>query len=116
MKRVEIENDFLRNGIKLHFFERDGHGSTLVGWPTGFAVATRIDPGTESDYPEGYGPLRIDESYTRALFEALGQHLGLHPETASLRADYEHERKRVDKFIEHLTEQQFQLEMRRSAR
>jgi hypothetical protein len=45
---------------------------------------------------------RIEARHVRPLFDALGQALGVAgaPERANLRADFEHERDRVDKMLD----------------
>lgn len=50
-------------------------------------------------------PLRLTHDAARALYEALAKHYGgLHDEAGvrALRADYDHERGRVDRLIGHL--------------
>lgn len=47
--------------------------------------------------------LRLPDDLARALLDALVQHYGGHQNLRSLRADYDAERKRVDRFIDHLT-------------
>lgn len=51
---------------------------------------------------EGPPPLRIPTDAARALYDALAQHFGGTSNSKQLRADYDAERARVDKFINHL--------------
>jgi hypothetical protein len=46
--------------------------------------------------------LRIPTDAARALYDALAQHFGGTSNSKQLRADYDAERARVDKFINHL--------------
>ena len=48
--------------------------------------------------------LRLDESEARALYDALAEFFGhAGASTQALRRDYDAERRRVDRFIDHLT-------------
>ena len=101
--RVRVEEDLLGRHLKIAMFESYADGSgVLHGYPAFGEVRTRVQGGEAVEYPEGYGPLRVSQEFARALFEELGRFFGLQPETASLRQDYDHERKRVDKLIDHL--------------
>lgn len=59
-------------------------------------VLTRVDEATETP------KLRLPADVARALYDALAQHFGGTSNSKQLRADYDAERARVDKFINHL--------------
>jgi hypothetical protein len=67
---------------------------TQIG--TGSVELTRVD---EAAQPP---PLRIPTDAARALYDALAQHFGGTSNSKQLRVDYDAERARVDKFINHL--------------
>lgn len=50
-------------------------------------------------HPHGVPSLRLDDDLGRALLDALAEHYGNTSGGRQQRADYEHERKRVDRLI-----------------
>lgn len=67
------------------------------GGNSSFATIEPRDPGDSTPPPE----LHVEESIAKALLEALAAHFGGTEDTRTLRRDYDAERARVDKFINH---------------
>ena len=67
----------------------------------GGVVLIPLDNSRLSDEDTERATLRIEEDEARALYEALGEYFGhAGASTVALRADYNAERKRVDRLIE----------------
>ncbi len=98
--RARADFDFLSHGVRLAVQIGDGdHFTHGLRWD-GTVVARAID----DDAAAGDPFLVIEEDVARAIYEALADHFGHSGhDTRSLRQDYDAERKRVDKFIAHLT-------------
>jgi hypothetical protein len=93
---------FARMTLDVHLLDKWQGGYAILG-PGGESrtVVTEPDASPLTTAPA----LRIPTDAAPALLAALSRHLGAveHPE--QLRRDYEAERARVDRFIQHLTRQ-----------
>lgn len=98
--RVYIEPDFPNDGLRIHLSRKHGPEQISIARFGNVSFELITDARVVDNDAQ---PLRLRENDARALYEALAHHFGGHPETASLRKDYEAERARVDKFITHLT-------------
>lgn len=99
--RAYVQDDWVRDGIKLGLVLRSREDSAdVMQW--GFVTVTSVeDNGAE---PGEDFWLHLPQDAGRALYEALARHYGgISVDAASLRKDYDAERKRVDTFIAHLT-------------
>lgn len=98
--RGRAEYDPARHGVRIALGETiDETRSRILRW-TGHAENIERDPGTT--LPDD-AFLALDDEVARALHEALADYYGgTGHDTRALRADYDAERKRVDKLIEHL--------------
>ena len=67
--------------------------------------AVFVPSGHAAETPQGHVPyLRLTDEEARAVYQALGEYFGTQvSDNRLLRADYEAERARVDKFIDTLT-------------
>jgi hypothetical protein len=87
------KENWMRQGVDIGL--REGN---LV-WDFGEPVLTRVTEASGVVSP----PLTIPLDAARALYEALGEMFGYATHNAqSIRQDFLHERKRVDKMIDHL--------------
>jgi hypothetical protein len=94
--RAHVEYDLSLRGVRIHLAETQHDGT---GYAARFAdiEMERYDaPGAVVDDP---APLRLPEDHARALYEALARFFGGAPDMAVLRADFQHERTRVDRLI-----------------
>lgn len=92
--RAKVEHDFEHDGVAIWLGRKgDGELSTVLPLPN--PVFEHHEAG--EILPSAGPSLRLPEDIARALFEALARHFGGHPETVSLRKDYESERARVDR-------------------
>lgn len=98
--RARADFDHLHFGVRLAVQIGDGdHFTHFVRWD-GNMVAERI---ADASAPDG-AFLALDEDMARAIYDALGDYFGHSGhDTRALRKDYDAERKRVDRFIAHLT-------------
>lgn len=86
------EQNWVRNGVDIGLREGD------VVYNFSQLTLERVEPGEV-----GPQPLTIPLDAARALYEALAEMLGYSTVNAStLRQDLIHERRRVDKMIDHL--------------
>lgn len=92
--RAHVEHDLIR-GVRIHLGETHNDGT---GAMARFAevVMEQSEQGAVMDDPQ---PLRLPEEHARALYEALARYFGGAPDMTVLRADYDAERKRVDRLI-----------------
>jgi hypothetical protein len=95
---ARVEDDWMRDKVAITLANADGMRIEVFD----FAPVTVTTSDRDGVLPD-VTPLRLTHDMARALYEALAQHFGGHPETATLRKDYEAERARVDVFIRHLT-------------
>ena len=93
--RVVVENDFALDGLAVKM--ADSHSTGLLVVEPMELVLTRHEPAT---YVDPKPALRLPSELARTLLDGLVHHFGGTNEVLSLRADYLHERQRVDKFIE----------------
>ena len=93
--RAEYDPQFL--GVRIHVSPRRGQILSFTERPV-----THAAPDGEM-LPDAE-PLRLEEDAARAVYEALAEYFGgSGHDTVALRRDYDAERKRVDRFIDHLT-------------
>lgn len=86
------EQNWMRNGVDIGLRE----GNIVYNF-SGITLE-RVEDGEVSP-----GPLTIPLDAARALYESLAEMLGYSTvNAATIRQDLIHERKRVDKFIDHL--------------
>lgn len=95
-----VEPSWAMNGVRIHLGNDTPAGRVLRNRNGGSLIAIEF---TE---PEGYEPiLSMSNEEARELLRALAAHFGGAVEdTRSLRRDYDAERGRVDKLIDHLIE------------
>jgi hypothetical protein len=98
--RVGIQHNWYVNGAAIFIGRRisDDRYERLVLGGHGRHTWEVADPAASPDGPT----LSIDEDLARALMQKLVEHFGGLPSDAQTRADYNHERARVDKFIAYL--------------
>lgn len=96
--RAYVENDWSAMQYRIYILDRSGDSEYLID---GKGVMHPHSPATIVDPEHALAVVPHDAAH--ALLGALARTLGAveHPE--QLRADYMAERKRVDRFIEHLT-------------
>ena len=93
--RAHIQWDRALRGVNLAV-ARD---HSYIAWGP-----TTLRPHATDGQSDSDAWLTLDEDDARAIYEALADWFGHSGhDTRTLRKDYEAERKRVDKFIEHLT-------------
>lgn len=100
---VRVEDDWMRDGVALHIAERGETHLHILDF-AGLIAHTQERAVASQEPQAAYEPLRLKQDMARALYEGLAAYFGGHPETASLRKDYEAERARVDTFIAYMTE------------
>jgi hypothetical protein len=97
--RVAVQRDFMR-GIAITFALRiPGDGYNVMHFGEGDLLTIRwehADEGIRIDQPT----FSIEEEFARELYEQLGHYFQGQPTVTTQRADYLHERGRVDKLIE----------------
>lgn len=95
---VKIEEDLFGRGVKVSLVKSNPDGSGVA-----YSISkTEVYSTAEQTFEPIYTPLELPEEMARALYDALRKHFGHAPETSTLRADFEHERQRVDRILEHL--------------
>lgn len=93
--RVHVEYDPLRRGVRIHAMVNDRLALDF----TEPALIHVEDNGQHLPAD----PLTIPDDVARALYESLAEHYGHSGhDTRALRRDYDHERGRVDKLLDHL--------------
>lgn len=93
------DTDILRRKVDIFVYNETEAFSDFYGGPNG----TRRIWNTETinaDNPEDTPCLRVPVEALPAILAELSKHLGAVEHPQQLRADYEHERKRVDKFLD----------------
>lgn len=95
--RAYVETDIRRlDLVAIHLQRKFNDGQVDIAKFEDVEWARNVDPASVIDEP---APLRLTEDEARALYEALARHFGGAPDMAQLRADYNDERKRVDRLI-----------------
>lgn len=98
--KAAVEQDFVAQGVRVYLMVRraDGTGAVTpaVAQPVD-VVLSDTDP-----YVQVEPFLRLPEEAAHALLDALAAHFGGTSDVRALRRDLEAERKRVDRFIDHL--------------
>jgi hypothetical protein len=97
--RASVESDFAAYGVSIYLGQKTDQGLLAV---------KRINLDYELVPPAVHvePSLRLEDEAAKAILEALSFHYGGSADTRTLRADYVHERERVDKFINRLLSQQ----------
>lgn len=97
--RAYVQRDFARFGVSV-WLGRFGDETVDLVEPSELVLRrTSRDEAATVQEPS----LRIPEDMARALLDALTEHFGGYSDMQRLHADYQAERKRVDKMIDHLT-------------
>lgn len=94
--RARVEYDWIKDGVKIGL----GDKHTYLAWPNrSITFRNRAD----LEAPDEDAWLNLPQDYARALYEELAEYFGHGPtNTRALRKDYDEERKRVDKLIDHI--------------
>lgn len=97
--RVHVAPNYIRASAEIWLGERraQGGGGFYLAQPAELVMALH-DPLTVAPKPS----LVVDDDMGRALLDALARHYGQVGDVVTLRADYNRERDRVDKMIDHL--------------
>ena len=96
--RVAYDPNFLADSIVI--FEP---GKRVVEWVDGRAQWRQLSDRVDLREPPVDKLVTTDPEILRALYEALAEHFGgTGHDTRALRADYDHERSRVDKMLDSL--------------
>lgn len=98
--RAHAEYDLAIRGVRLAITRGDGPQRVLLRWaPVEATVVTEADVEPPAD-----AWLRLPEDDARAIYAALADHFGHSGhDTRALRRDYDDERRRVDRLLDHLT-------------
>jgi hypothetical protein len=96
MIQVHIDDRFDLNGLDLFVYEKLGETHMRFFQGSGMTMDVEVMPGAV--LPRY--PIHIPREAAGPLFAALGKILGSVENPEMLRKDYEHERTRVDKFID----------------
>lgn len=103
--RAYVETDLQMMGVKLAVLRGEPPHSQIVTWEQPNVV--RLDEDLAASPPEATW-LRLHEDDARAIYEALADYFGhTGHDIRALRRDYESERGRVDKLIDHITKKVF---------
>lgn len=94
--RVRIEPNAMVDGISIQMAEQLGGGFVQV------PVFRREDQTREAGVSLPAPSLTLPDDLGRALLDALADHYGNTSGGRQQRADFEHERHRVDKLVDHL--------------
>jgi hypothetical protein len=94
--RAYAEWDTMIRGVRIHLAETQHDGTGHIARFADVEMERYETPGAIVNDP---APLRLPEDHARALYEALARFFGGAPDMAQLRADYNHERNRVDRLI-----------------
>lgn len=103
-KSYVLHDDYVRDETVLVVGRQRGDSTeivTAIGHGTGFdsgVTTERIDPAADTSSHT----LSMPTDMARALHEALSRHFGGVQDAQTLRKDYEAERQRVDRLIEHV--------------
>lgn len=102
MIKVKVREDHFLDSTVVNIVDRNGTatGANLImRFEDGEVRWEPYEPGTEVK-----ASLRLPDEVARALLDALHQHFAGATDARSLRADYNHERGRVDRLIGALIE------------
>ena len=97
--RIAITPDAIIDGISIQIARRLNGPGSHAELLTFAQSAEIVEPGTMNPRPS----LAISDDLGRALLDALAAHFGGTTGGQQQRADFEHERARVDRLIGHLT-------------
>lgn len=100
--RAHVEFDYTMGGVRFSVMP---NRHSVVLWQVGAPTLLHLQE--NEAVPDEYGDLtpwcRLDEDSARALYHALGEYFGGNAyDVRQLRADYNAERDRVDKALDHL--------------
>lgn len=98
--RVRIDQDVRVDGVAIQLARGVGDGGhvELLRFTSVSEVVGRSEASASMPAPS----LVIDDDLGRALLDALAAHYGGTSAGQQMRADYEHERRRVDQMLDHL--------------
>lgn len=96
--RARVETNFTMQGVSVWIRTRRGDYAETPRWDRAVRVTGPVDEFAPA--PAASLTLRDDEA--RALLDALLDHYGMVKADLRLRADYDAERARVDKLVDHL--------------
>lgn len=91
--RAYVSDHLFGRGVRIHISPYEG---ALFDFRNMIVTTT-----TEATVEPDVQPLALDQGAARALYEALSRYFGGAPDMATIRKDYDAERARVDKFINH---------------
>lgn len=102
--QAHVESDFIFDGIRLSIATKTDTGRLIRTWDP-ITNPTFVDSGAavvETELPPGRRPyVQLTTDEARAVYQALAEYFGTQvSDNRLLRADYEAERRRVDKFID----------------
>lgn len=98
--RAHVKDEWDRGMVGIAVVREHGGRSELLQWAS-VSIESRQSDG-EYRVEEEQDRLHIREDDARAIYEALAEHFGHNGhDTRALRKDYEAERARVDRLIEH---------------
>ena len=99
--RAHVEFDFIFDGVRLSIATKTDTGRLIRTFDP---ITTPIfaQEGETATPPTGrQAYLQLSDDEARAIYQALGEYFGTQvSDNRALRADYEAERRRVDKFID----------------
>lgn len=95
--KVRVTDDWMLDRVALLVSPSEGR---VLHWQV-----TEADHGEGPECVDRDNPavLSLPEGVARAIYEALDRHFGGGGGAAGIRKDYDAERARVDRFIDHLT-------------
>lgn len=95
--RAYVQRNYrMFDGIDIWLMEKRS-SSTYIGLPTDITFTLVEDTAVSSE-----PTLSLPDGFARAILDALSSHYGAAGDLRTLRRDYDAERARVDKLIEHL--------------
>ena len=98
--RAHVESDFIMNGVRIAIRTEGIDARWMRMFPTDLGTRDIAVPrgGQRPELPEGHDQwLRLSDDEARAVYQALGEYFGTQvSDNRLLRADYDHERRRVD--------------------
>lgn len=101
--KAYVKEDWQRDGVAVAILRERNGRRQLLTWSAGEVRDITDAPAAYSE-PDPESFLNIQEDDARALYEALADYFGhAGHDIRALRKDYDAERKRVDRLIDHLT-------------
>jgi hypothetical protein len=101
--RAHVESDFIFDGVRLMVATRTDTGRLVRTWDP-ITTPVFVQQGVNADDEPAPGRrsyVQLTNDEARAIYQALAEYFGTQvSDNRLLRADYEAERRRVDKFID----------------